>query len=200
MIATDRPVPALMNQIDRLIPAAVRSCPRQWQAARHLSMLAAITAVSAPLLTMMYHFLGFDAAGMVVLTGAIVMMVAPFTLNAGCSLPLARDLFIGALYALKIWLALNLGGVGAPTVPWFALCPMIALLIGGLRPGLAWTGIIVATLLALFVAERTGGAMQPYPVSDPALLALVSMLGLVLLGALIVALGAGVVSVERRSH
>ena len=187
-----------MNQIDRRIPAALRAVPRDLQAARHLALLAALTGVSAPLLAMLYHVLGFDAAGMVVLTGASVMMVAPFTLNAGFSLASARNLFIAALYVLKVWLALHLGGVGASTVPWFALCPMIALLVGGVRPGLAWGGIVLATLFALFIAERSGVPMSAFPVSDPSLLALISNVGLVVLGSVIVALASNAAGVERR--
>jgi hypothetical protein len=199
MLATDRPAPKLMKQIDRIVPRALRDVPHEWQAARHLVLLAALTAVSAPLLALLYHVLGFDAAGMVVLTGATVMMVSPFTLNAGLSLASARNLFVASLYVLKIWLALNLGGVSAPTVPWFALCPMIAMLIGGLRPGIVWAGIVLATLLGLFIAEHSGIAVGSFPVSDPALLSLVSSLGLVVLASVIVGLASGVTGVERRT-
>lgn len=188
MMATDRPAPGLMSQIDRIIPATLRAVPRDWQAARHLALLAGLTGASAPLLAMLYHLLGFNAAGMVVFTGATVMMVAPFTLNAGFSLASARNLFIAALYALKVWLALNLGGIGAPTVSWFILCPMIALLLGGVRAGLAWAGIVLATLFGLFIAEQGGVAMEAFPVSDPALLDLASNIGLVVLASVIVVL------------
>jgi hypothetical protein len=188
-----------MNRIDRLIPSALRAVPREWQAARNLVLLAALTGVSAPVLAMLYHVLGFDEAGMIVFTGATVMTVTPFTLNAGLSLALARNLFIAALYALKVWLALNLGGVGAPTVSWFILCPMVALLLGGLRPGLAWVGIVLATLVSLFAAEHSGVAMQAYPVSDPALLGLASAIGLVVLASVIVVLAFGAAGSERRA-
>ncbi|MDB5747721.1 MAG: GGDEF-domain containing protein [Massilia sp.] len=190
-----------MNQVDRIIPPALRAVPRERQAARHLALLAGLTAASAPLLAMLYHLLGFDAAGMVVFTGATVMLVAPFTLNAGFSLASARNLFIAALYALKVWLALNLGGIGAPTVSWFILCPMIALLLGGARPGLAWTGIVVATLFGLFIAEHSGVTMQAFPVSDPALLDLASNIGLVVLASVIVVLASNSsAGIERRAR
>jgi hypothetical protein len=188
-----------MNHIDRIIPATVRAVPCQWRAARHLALLAALTAAAAPLLAMLYHVLGFDAAGMVVFTGATVMVVAPFTLNAGFSLASARNLFITALYALKVWLALNLGGIGAPTVSWFILCPMVALLLGGLRAGLVWAGIVVATLFGLFIAEHSGAAMQAHPVSDPALLDLASNAGLAVLASVIVVLASNSAGVERRA-
>lgn len=199
MIATDRPAPGPMNQIDRIIPAALRAVPRDRQAARHLALLAGLTGLSAPLLAMLYHVLGFDAAGMIVFTGATVMMVAPFTLNAGFSLASARNLFIAALYALKVWLALNLGGIGAPTVSWFILCPMVALLLGGTRAGLLWGGIVLATLSGLFIAEHSGVAMQAFPVSDPALLDLASNIGLVVLASVIVVLASSSAGAERRA-
>jgi len=178
-------------RVDRFIPAALRACPRRGPAARHLFVLAGVTALSAPLLALLYHYLGYAAAGTVVLGGALVMVAAPFTLNAGVKLAPARDLFIGALYALKIWLALHLGGLGAPTLGWFALCPMIALLVGGLRPGLAWAGIVLLTLMALFAHERSAGALQPHPVSDPLALQLAGVVGLVVLASVIVGLAVG---------
>jgi hypothetical protein len=200
MTATVQPLPTLFTLVDRLIPAPLRADSRQWQAARHLALLAGVTAASAPLLTLMYHFLGFDAAGMVVLSGAVVMMVTPFTLNAGFSLALARDVFVGALFALKVWLALHLGGLAAPTVPWFLLCPAVALLVGGLRPGLAWCAIVLLTLVALYVAEHVGGPMTPYPVTDPAVLQLVSLVGLFVLSSIIVALALNAAGAERRAR
>ena len=196
MMATDRH--GLMHTVDRIIPACVRAHPVEWQAARHLTILAAITAVSAPLLTLMYHLLGYDAAGAVVLTAGVVMMTAPFALNAGVGIAVARDLFVGALYVLKVWMALHLGGLGAPTTPWFLLCPAVAMLLGGLRPGLLWSALVGATLLALFALERSGALPAAHEVADPQVLELVSLLGLVALVTIILALATGIACVERR--
>jgi hypothetical protein len=167
-----------LSTFDRIIPAPLRADPRALRAARNLTLLALITAFSVPLLTIMYHFLGYGAAGMVVLTGGIVMMIAPFAMNAGLGLPLARDLFIGALFVLKIWLAVHLGGTSAPTSPWFLLCPLVAVLLGGFRPGLAWSGVVMATVIVLFVIERSSGPFVAHPVSDQHVLELVSLVGL----------------------
>ena len=80
----------MLTFFDRVIPAAVRADGTQLQAARHLTLLAAVTALSVPLLTLMYHLLGYDAVGMMVLTAGIVMMVSPFTLAAGLAALLGR--------------------------------------------------------------------------------------------------------------
>lgn len=189
----------LMQNFDRIIPASVRATPAQWQAARNLTILAAITAASAPLLTLMYHLLGYDAAGMVVLTAGIVMMTAPFTLSTGVRVAVARDQFIGALYVLKVWMALHMGGIGAPTTFWFALCPAVAMLVGGLRPGLLWGALVSVTVTVLFVLDLYGAIAPAHPVASPAVLQFASVFGLIALVTIIMALAMGAAAVERRS-
>jgi hypothetical protein len=141
-------------------------------------LLASVAALSVPLLTLMYHFLGYDSAGMVVLTAGIVMMISPFALNAGLRLPLARDMFIGALFLLKVWMAVHLGGLAAPTVPWFLLCPLIAVLLGGIRPGLAWSALVTSTVLVLFALEQSSGQFVAHPIANQQVLQIVSLVGL----------------------
>jgi hypothetical protein len=185
MIVSSPTAPHVLAVFDRFIPHGILADGPSLRAARHLTLLAAITAMCVPLLTLMYHLLGFDAAGMVVLTGGIVMMVAPFAMNTGFALPVARDLFIGALYLLKVWLAVHLGGTSAPTVPWFLLCPLIAVLVGGIRPGLVWCAVVTLTVGALFAIELASGPFVAHPVASPLVLQLVSHTGLFALATII---------------
>jgi hypothetical protein len=188
-----------LRVFDRVIPVSLQSRPAELQAARHLSLLAAVTALSTPLLTAMYHWLGHDTAGMVVLTASIGMMVSPFILHCGVGIGVARDLFVGVLFLLKVWMALHFGGLVAPTVPWFLLCPAVAMLLGGILPGLAWTGAVTLALVALFVHERST-ALVPDLVTDPLVLELVSTLGLLFLVTMIVALARDAITIERRGR
>lgn len=189
-----------MSIIDRILPEPLQADRAQWQAARHLAILAAVTAASVPLLTIMYHLLGYDAVGMVVLTAGVVMMVTPFTLNAGVPVAVARDMFVGVLFLLKVWMAVHLGGVAAPTTPWFVLCPAIAMLLGGFRPGLAWAAIVTGTIVLLFGFEQAGLIQPPQPTSGTPVLQLASMLGLAALVTLVMALAKGAGAIERRCH
>jgi hypothetical protein len=189
----------MMKLLDQIIPASMRTDAAEWQAARHLSILAAVTAASIPLLTMMYHLLGYDAVGMVVLTAGIVMMVTPFMLG-GLGLAVARDVFISALFLLKVWMGVYLGGVSAPTTSWFVLCPAVALLIGGLRPGLVWSALVLAAVTVLFALGYAG--MLPAAPSDAGMtiLSFASVVGLLALIVLIVAMAAGVAAGDRRGR
>jgi hypothetical protein len=188
----------MIKMFDSIIPASLRADTQQWQAARNLTVLAAVTALSVPLLTTMYHLLGLDAVGMVVLTAGVVMMVTPFTLAAGLPIAAARDLFVGALFLLKIWMAVYLGGLAAPTTPWFVLCPAVAMLLGGLRPALLWSALVGVVLVGLFMLDRSGAIAAPLTGPAAGVLALASMIGLMALVVLILALANGVAAVERR--
>jgi hypothetical protein len=190
----------MIKLFDSILPAALRADTKQWQAARNLTVLAAVTALSVPLLTMMYHLLGFDAVGMVVLTAGVVMMVTPFSLAAGLPIAAARDLFVGALFLLKVWMAVHLGGLAAPTTPWFVLCPAVAMLLGGLRPALLWSALVGATLVMLFVLDRSGALAAPPTGPAATVLHLTSLIGLMVLVVLILALATGAAAVERRGR
>lgn len=157
-------------------------------AARHLTLLAAITAASVPLLMVLYHLLAFDAAALAVLCAGAVMVAAPFLLRAGASLPVARDIFIAGLFALKIWLAIHLGGLGSATTGWFILCPLVAALLGGARPALVWTALVFKVYVLLFLWSRFVAPLVPYPVNEPQVLALGGQLGLLVLVAIIACL------------
>jgi hypothetical protein len=190
----------MIKLFDSILPAPLRADTRQWQAARNLTVLAAVTALSVPLLTTMYHLLGLSAVGMVVLTAGIVMMVTPFTLAAGLPIAAARDLFIGALFLLKVWMAFYLGGLAAPTTSWFVLCPAVAMLLGGLRPALLWSALVGATLVALFVLEGSGALGAPLGGRAATVLQFASVVGLMALSVLILALATGAAAVERRAR
>lgn len=181
----------MLSFVDRIIPAAVRADGAQLQGARHLTLLAAVTALSVPLLTLMYHLLGYDAVGMMVLTAGIVMMISPFTLTAGFGLTVARNLFVGALFLLKVWMAVHLGGVGAPTTPWFVLCPAVAMLVGGLRPGLVWGALVLVTVVVLFALGQMGVLPAAPLDAGMGILQFASVVGLLAMVTLIVALAIG---------
>jgi len=188
----------MLKLFDNVIPVSLRTDAVQLQGARYLSILAGVTALSVPLLTMMYHLLGYDAVGMVVLTAGVVMMITPFMLTF-LGLALARDVFISALFLLKIWMAVYLGGVSAPTTSWFVLCPAVALLIGGLRPGLVWAALVLAAVVVVF-ALGCSGVLPPAPAgSGMTVLSFASVIGLLALVVLIMALAIGAAGTDRRS-
>jgi hypothetical protein len=168
-----------LARLDRYLPATL--APADLPAARHLALLAAITAASLPALLLMYHWLGFDAAAAAVLCGGAVMACAPLLLRAGASLAFALNIFLASLFVLKIWLATHLGGLNAATTGWFVLCPLVAALVGGARAALVWSALVFKAYAALFLWSRFVAPFVPYPVTAPDVLAFGGQLGLLVL-------------------
>jgi len=168
-----------LARFDRYLPATL--APADLPAARHLTLLAAITAASLPALLLMYHWLGFDAAAVAVLCGGAVMGCAPLLLRAGASLAFALNIFLASLFVLKIWLATHLGGLNAATTAWFVLCPLVAALVGGTRAALVWSALVFKAYFVLFLWSRFVAPFVSYPVTAPDVLAFGGQLGLLVL-------------------
>jgi len=168
-----------LARFDRCLPA--RLAPADLRAARHLALLAVITAASLPFLMLLYHWLAFDAAAIAVLCAGAVMASAPLLLRAGASLALACNVFLGSLFVLKIWLAIHLGGLNAATTGWFILCPLVAALVGGTRAALVWSALVFKAYFMLFLWSRFVAPFAPHPVTDPDVLAFGGQLGLLVL-------------------
>jgi hypothetical protein len=151
------------------------------QPARHLALLAGITAASVPPLMLMYHWLQYDAAAVAVLCAGVPMALSPLVLRAGFSIEVASNVFISALFVLKIWLAVHLGGLGATSTTWFVLCPLVAALLGGVRPAVVWSALVFKVYVILFLWTRFVAPLAPHLVRDAEVLALAGQLGLLVL-------------------
>lgn len=153
--------------------------------ARHLTLLAGITAASVPVMMLLYYWLAFDAAALAVLAFGAVMVAAPLLLRAGASPELASNVFLSGLFALKVWLACHLGGVAAVSTAWFVLCPLVAALLGGARPAVVWSALVFKVYVVLFLWTRFVAPLVAHPVRDAAVLALAGQLGLLVLATVI---------------
>lgn len=167
---------AVLARFDRLFPAQLAAHSRHLRSARRLALMAAMTAAGTPLLVLFYYLLGFDAAAIAVLCAGTVMVAAPLLLRAGASLEWAANLFIAAVCVLATWLATQLGGLAAPTVSWFILCPLAAALLGGTRPALVWSALVFKVVAVLFLWGRYVAPFVAHPVADAQVMALASHL------------------------
>ena len=174
----------VLAHLDRLLPPGLQ-LPGALRAARHLALLAAITGASVPLLMLLYHWLGFDAAAVAVMMAGAAMVAAPLLLRVGLPFTYACNVFISSLFVLKIWLAVHLGGLASATTAWFVLCPLVAALLGGARPALVWSALVFKVYVVLFLWGRFVGPFLPYPVVAPDVLAFAGQLGLLVLASVV---------------
>jgi hypothetical protein len=167
------------------IPPELQSSEQVLKNAQNVVTLALMAAVAVPFFASLYRFLEFEKAGVIVLLGGVGMLSSPFVLKVTGRLMLARETFICSFYAMKLWLAYYLGGIESPTLPWLLLCPMIALVVGGMRPGAVWGAIITLSVSGVFFVQTKVMPFPPVTVNDQRLLQVVSVLGLFVFSAVL---------------
>lgn len=138
--------------------------------------LALLAVASMPFLALLYHFLNFDKGGIAVILGGVGMLCSLFVLKLSGRIAFAREVFICSFFCLKLWLSIYLGGIESPTLPWLLLCPMIAMVLGGMRPCATWGAVITLTVLGVFSLQTNGVVFPSAPISDQGFLHLVSMM------------------------
>lgn len=167
-----------MALVHWFIPEHLRQSPLQLSRAHNVVSAALIAGVACPSYALLYHSLQFDQGMYAVLLAGLGMISLPLLLKATGQLSPCRDLFVCCIYVLMAWLTYYLGGISAPTVPWFLLCPLVAMLLGGPKPGIVWGSISSCTMLGIYFAYRTGLHFPPSPIRNIAFLQTFCMVGL----------------------
>jgi predicted signal transduction protein with EAL and GGDEF domain len=72
------------------------------------------------------------------------------------SLRIAANWTLTAAFAVLLFQSCVLGGVSALAFPWLACIPVAAMLLRGVRGGAIWTGVAMAGVVGVGVAEASG--------------------------------------------
>jgi diguanylate cyclase (GGDEF)-like protein len=91
--------------------------------------------------------------------GLILTLLIPAALRRH-RLAAATQLLLGACFVVILTVQIMAGGVRAPLLHWFALLPMLALLLGARRLAPWWAGLCAATLIGLAGLEVVGFALE----------------------------------------
>lgn len=112
------------------------------------------------------------ATGGVLVSGALLANPA--------RLAVARELLTITIFCLLLVLSFHVGGGRAPSVIWFAVCPMLAASGGGLARGIWWLCAGLLAMLTIYVGDLIG--IFPAPVvSDLFVLSFIGNAGFLLL-------------------
>ncbi|MDB5727019.1 MAG: GGDEF-domain containing protein, partial [Noviherbaspirillum sp.] len=139
---------------------------------------AAIAGISDPFYALFYYMLGFRSATPVILLCGAFMVSAPFLLKLTGRIKIAEEVFVCAVYCNFCWLTYHLGGVEAPTAAWLIICPVVAMLLGGVATGIFWLVMSCAAVVGIYLLEVAGVQLPASPIEDPLLLQSVCGIGL----------------------
>lgn len=167
-----------LSVADWFIPEQLRTNPLILSRARNLVGAAVIAIISDPFYALLYYLVGFTSATPEILICGALMVSAPFLLKLTGRIKFAEELFVCALYFNFCWLTYHLGGVDAPTAPWLIICPVVAILLGGVATGIFWLILSCAAVLVFYFFQVFGIALPLVQITHLLLLRLVVGIGL----------------------
>jgi diguanylate cyclase (GGDEF)-like protein len=91
--------------------------------------------------------------------GLLLTLLIPAALRRH-RLAAATQLLLGACFIVILTVQVLAGGVRAPLLHWFALLPMLALLLGARPLAPLWAGVCVSTLLGFAALEMSGVSLE----------------------------------------
>ena len=150
-----------MECVHWFIPARLHGNPLALSRAQNVVSAAAIAGLSDPFYAIFYYAMGFGSATPVILMCGAFMVSAPFILKITGRIKLAEEIFVGAVYINFCWLTFHLGGVSAPTAPWLIICPIVAMLLGGVAAGFFWLAMSCGACARWRCGPRRAAARLP---------------------------------------
>jgi len=166
---------------DTLIPESLKTDTLAHSYAKNLIGSTLIAAVAAPFYAGLYYYLNFPQGALVILLIGLIIISTSFLLKPLGSLFLARELLLITFFAGITWLTYHLGGLQSATSFWLILPPLMAIFFGGMREGLFWSVMCIFTICVFTGCEYQHVALPPSPITDPKILQMLSLSGLILI-------------------
>ena len=148
---------AMTAGIDWFIPSRIRDGDVDlFRRARLVVAFNLTLIVTAVIYAEIYFSAGlmFGLTTFLVGIGMGVACLCVMRLTGSCFV--SGNLLTAAFFAVITTMSCRLGGFGAPTLPWYAAVPVVALSMAGRRSAFAWLAVTVSSLLAFFVLDYSG--------------------------------------------
>ena len=166
--------------IDRIIPASLRQEPVSHARAKNAIGFAVVACTAAPPFAGIYWWQHHPGGALAILGVMVSAIVGVVLMNALEKLWVTNLLSITSLYLLFNYLAWSLGGDPAISVTaWYAMVPVTATFLGGLRVGLWWLGITSVSATAMAAAYYSGLPFPKNPLAQPPWMYTISTLGFI---------------------
>jgi methyl-accepting chemotaxis protein len=169
-----------LSLLDRCIPVSLRSDPVSHARAKNVIGFTLVAVAAAPPFAGIYWWQQHPGASLAILGVMVSALVGAAVMRAMEALWLTNLIAITSLYLLFNYLAWSLGGDPAIAVTaWYAMVPVTATFLGGLRVGLWWLGITSLSATGMAAAFYSGMSFPANPLAHPQWMYAISTLGFI---------------------
>lgn len=184
--------PALLYE--RLAPVLHWLAPKRiYDSATNFQKTEAILTASIIALVLvfayaiLYHVLKDDVAARMCWSEAFVIFVNAMLFRKFGFLGAARNVLLISIFCLLFGLSCRLGGISAPTIIWFTVCPAAIIGSGGRKQGLTWAVVILLAIVGIYFLDVKGYLPTP-TVTSLRFLGVISTIGFLVTITLVVAI------------
>ena len=144
-----------------LAPRRVHESANEVQRAETFLTASIIALVIVLAYAILYHFLNDDVAGLLCWGAAFVILANALLFRQFGFLSVARDVLLITIFCLLFGLSCRLGGISAPTMIWFTVCPAAVIGSGGRRHGLIWSVFVLLAIVGVYFLDVQGYLPKP---------------------------------------
>ena len=138
---------------------------RRRHEARKLVKLNTLAVVLVPVFVGYYALLGLVPIALALALAGAVMLSSLFLYRKTGNFARTRDVFLGALFLFLVYATWWFGSIVSPTAFWFAVIPVVAVLLGGATSGCVWLGLAAVALIALVgLGDPEGSSPEAWPI------------------------------------
>ena len=144
-----------------LAPKQIHDSANDVQKAETLLTASIIAVVLVFAYAILYHVLNDDVAARLCWTAAFVIFANAVLFRIFRFLGPARDVLLITVFCLLFGLSCRLGGISAPTIIWFTVCPAAVIGCGGRKHGFTWSVVVFLAIIGIYFLDVQGYLPKP---------------------------------------
>jgi len=169
-----------LSLMDRIIPDSLRAEPVSHARAKNVLGFSLVAVTAAPSFAGIYWWQNHPGGTLAILGVMVSAITGVFLMRVTEKLWLTNIVTIFSLFALFNYLNWSMGGDPAnPVNAWYAMVPIVATFLGGMRVGLWWLGLTCLSATGMAAAFYAGYSFPVNPLAHPSLMYAISTLGFI---------------------
>ena len=146
----------LQGYLETFIPEKVKDDPYKSSLAVNVLGVSILMDLVALIFSGVYFFIDHPTGAYIILSFLPILLASPFLMRWTGSVRLGSFIVTFSMWAVQIGLTSTSSGIHAPNLPWIATVPLIGAVVSGVKGGIGWTLLSIASVVVYYFADQMG--------------------------------------------
>lgn len=125
-----------------------------------------LALMTIPFFSILYFLLHDYIGSLLISLAGLAVFSSIVLLRLVGSLTLSREIITASIFISLAWIIYNQGGILSPPGYWLLLTPIVAIFLGGIKPGTIWAIISIITIIGLYILQVSHFNMPRTPITN----------------------------------